>query len=151
MNFGEEGKDFSWVDGYPKLSDSLLNNPDMDKTSAIGLAIGAFDSAFPALQDWRYYEQTLSEWGRDSINIWSEDNVDTSGILPSLSFAEEENDNIVQTMSQIESYISAEYNKILVGQSSIDTWANACEQMRKMGIEDIIKIYNDEYKNYCER
>ena len=151
MNFGEEGKDFSWVDGYPKLSDSLLNNPDMDKTSAIGLAIGAFDSAFPALQDWRYYEQTLSEWGRDSINIWSEDNVDTSGILPSLSFAEEENDKIVQTMSQIESYISAEYNKILVGQSSIDTWANACEQMRKMGIEDIIKIYNDEYKNYCER
>ncbi len=151
MNFGEEGVDFAWVDGYPKLSDSILNNPNLDRTSAIGMAIGAFDSAFPALQDWRYYEQTLSPWGSESINTWAKDDVDTKGILPPVSLNDDDNEKVAQIMTQIKSYVSSEYNKILVGQSSIDTWQGVCEQMKKMGIEDIVKIYNNAYKSYQER
>ncbi len=151
MNFGKEGETFTWVDDYPKITDYVLNNPDgKDRMSMCALNLGTYESVFPTLQDWRYYEQTLSEWGRNAIVVW-EESAQTDGILPPLTFTAEEADEVSQVMSQIKTYFSENITKIVVGKQSVDTMKDIREKMIKMGFNDILKIYNDAYKRYCAR
>lgn len=151
MNFGKEGLTFEWIDDYPTLTDYLINNQEgKSKNDMLGLNLGAYESRFPTLQDWRYYEQILSDWGRDSINTWM-DSVDTDGILPPLSFTEEESRTITQIMSQIQTYQSEEINKVLLGQKSIESMPDIQERIKGMGIDQVLEIYNDAYHRYEER
>ena len=151
MNFGKEGLTFNWEDGYPKLTDYVLNNPDgIDRMSMCGMNIGAYDSAFPTLQDWRYYEQTLSDWGRNAIETWT-NNADTSGILPPLSFTAEENEQINRVMTDVKTYVSESLSKIVVGNEPVSFLSMVQNRVKEMGIEDVLKIYNDAYQRYMAR
>lgn len=151
MNFGEEGVSFEWVDGYPKLTDYILNNPDGKTVNEMGgLYLGTMSSNFPALQDWRYYEQTLSEWGKESINTWNESAV-ISDILPPISFTDEESNKIAQKMSQIETYTSETIDKIVTGNADINEIDKAREKIKDMGIDEVLKIYEAALARYNNR
>lgn len=144
MNFGQEGVSFEWQDGYPKLIGPALD-PDTKY-----LYLGTMESSFPALQDWRYYEQVLSEAGRTSIDTWAESG-DISGIVPPVSFTDEETENITRVMSQVETYVLEAINKTITGNASVADFENAQEQIRSMGIESVLKNYNDAYVRYQKR
>ncbi|MCK9478599.1 MAG: extracellular solute-binding protein [Firmicutes bacterium] len=151
MNFGKEGLTFEWVDGYPKLTDYILNNPDGKSIQDMaGINLGAYQSQFPTLQDWRYYEQILSDWGKESIKIWQKD-ADASGILPTITFTEEESQKVTQIMSQIQTYVSETMNKIVIGQASISELPQRRERIKTMGIDEVLKIYNEALKRYINR
>lgn len=151
MNFGREGETFTWEDGYPKLTDYILNNPDgKNLQDMAGLNLGTYQSNFPTLQDWRYYEQILTDWGRESIKTWKE-SADISGILPPVTFTEEENRKVTQIMSQVETYVSEEVNKIVVGRADISSLPQIRERVQLMGIDTVLDIYNAAYKRYQAR
>lgn len=151
MNFGEEGKTFTWDNGYPRLTDNVLHNPDgKDTVGMLAKNISAYESQFPTLQDWRYYEQSLSPWGREAIDKWCND-TDISGILPPLSFTAEENNTITQIMSQVDTYVEENINKIVVGNQAIESIDEIRTSIKKMGIDKVLKIYNDAYKRYKKR
>ncbi len=151
MNFGREGETFEWVDGYPKLTDYILNNPDgKDKVSMCALNLGAYESQFPTLQDWRYYEQTLSDWGREAITTWASD-VDASGVLPPLSFTEEETEENTQIMSQIDTYVLEAINKIIVGSEPVESLEKVRSDIKNMGIDRVLEIHNNAYQRYNSR
>lgn len=151
MNFGQEGLTYDWVDEYPKLSDYILNNPDGKTLQEMGgQCLGTYQSHFPAMQDWRYYEQILTEWGKDSIKTWS-DSANTEGILPSLAFTSDETKKITQVMSQVETYVSEAINQIVLGRMKVEELGTVRNKIRKMGIDDVLKIYNDAYQRYVAR
>ena len=149
MNFGQEGLTYNWVDGYPKLTDYVLNNPEKDRISMCALNLGAYESSFPTLQDWRYYEQTLGSWGVDAINTWK--TADSSGALPTLLFTQEESGEIAQLMTQVSTYVSENINKMAIGAESIDKLPEVREKAMKMGLERVLEIYNDSYKRYLSK
>lgn len=150
MNFGKEGESYTMEDGYPKLTDYILNNPDgKDKTEMIGMNIGVQESTFPALQDWRYYEQTLSPWSVDAINTWAE--VDKSGVMPPVNLTSEESAEVTQIMSQVNTFVLENINKIVIGQLDISELDSIRERVKGMGIEKVLSIYNDAYTRYQKR
>lgn len=151
MNFGEEGKTFNWEDGYPKLTDYVLNNEDgTDRISMCAMNLGAYESWFPTLQDWRYYEQTLCEWGSDAISTWAE-SADTSGILPTMQFTQEEDEQKTQIMSQIDTFVSEGINKIVIGSEPLEYLTIIREEITKMGIDKVLDIYNAAYDRYNKK
>ena len=152
MNFGKEGVSFDWVDGYPKLSDEyIFHNPNgKSQQEMCGLSLGAYQSNFPTLQDWRYYEQILTPWGKESIETWS-NSANTDGILPTLNFTTEESEEIAQNMSQIETYTSEWINKVVIGNGSIDELPAIRERIQSMGIGDVLEIYNTALERYNNR
>lgn len=151
MNFGEEGKTFQWVDGYPKITDYILKNPEgKDVTSMFAMNINAYESSFPTLQDWRYYEQSLSEWGREAILTWA-DSADVSGILPKLSFTEEESEQNTKIMSQIDTYASEAINKMVIGSEPVESLETVRQDIKKMGIDQVLSNYNAAYERYKKR
>ncbi len=152
MNYGKEGLSYDMVDGKPKLNDYIFNNPNgKSQQEMCGLAIGVYQSNFPALQEWNYYQQILSPWGAESIDNWSK-GANTDGIIPSsLSFTDEERETITQNMSQIKTYVSEKVNKIVIGNADISTLSEIRDRVKKMGIEDVIKIYDAALKRYNNR
>lgn len=148
MNFGREGESFNWVDDYPKLADELLD-PKTGRDKMV-LSLGMYETTFPSLQDWRYYEQILNDWGRDAIKTWA-DNSDVSGILPPLSFTEEENEEITLVMSQAKTFAQETMNKIAVGNEPIEYLDTARKKLKEMGIDRVLKIYNESYQRYMNR
>ncbi len=150
-NFGEEGKTYEMVDGKHKLTDYILKNPD-GKTpqEMLGASLVSYQATFPCMQTWEYYEQILTPWGRESIETWA-GSARTTGILPKLSFNSEENREIANKMTDISTYFNEQVNKIIIGQESIEHLDEVRKKAQKMGLDDIVKIYNDAYKRYMSR
>lgn len=152
MNFGKEGVTFEYTeDGYPKFTDYIFNNPNgKSQQEMCALSLGTYMSNFPALQEWRYYEQILTPWGKESIETWKESG-GIDGILPAVSFTAEESDTIAQKMSEIKTFVSEKINKIVIGNASADEITQIRDTVKKMGIEEVLDLYNKALKRYNNR
>ena len=149
MNFGKEGVTYTMVDGYPKLTDKLLNNQEgLTKTDAFTKYIAAYNSFFPMFQDWRYYEQYLHESGKRAIDVWTK-SMDTSGMVPNyLPFTDEERGVIAQIEEQINTYVEEYVSKTIIGKDTPQNLPVVREQIRKMGIDQLLDAYQAAYNRY---
>lgn len=151
MNFGKEGVTYNMEDGYPVLTDLLLNNPDgLDKTSAFNRYIAAFPSTFPMLQDWRYYEQFLSDAGKAAVKTWTAD-VDISGIMPKISLNDEEQKLVTKKMAQISTYVEETYNKLVIGTEKLENLPQIRQKLNDMGMQEVLAAYQSAYERYLKR
>lgn len=151
-NYGKEGLSFEYVDGEPVFGDYIFNNPN-GKTSAqmFGLTCGVQSSNFPMIQTWDFYKQTLQPWGVAAVETWLADDADTSRILPTLSLTVEESEVYTRVMSNVETYMLEEVNKVITGRAGIEEWDAAVEQMKTLGIEEVLSVQNAAYQRYLER
>ena len=152
-NFGKEGLSYEMKNGEPVFTEYMTNNEN-GKTFAqmVGLTCGVRDSAFPMLQSWDYYKQTLQPWGIDAVQTWTKNIPDTSRIIPSaLSLTAEEIDTYTEIMNQIDTYFQEEVNKVITGRSSIKDWPKVVEKIKEMGIDKVIDIKAAAYKRYLAR
>lgn len=152
-NFGEEGVSYEMIDGMPTFTEYMTNNEN-GKTleQMVGLTCAVRDSAFPMLQSWDYYRQTLKPWGIEAIETWSSNLPDTSRIIPTtLSMTIDEGESYAEIMNQVDTYMQEEVNKIITGRSSIDNWDAVVKQIKKMRIQEAINIKSEAYKRYLSR
>ena len=152
FNFGKEGVSFDRDEnGKPKLNDYIFNNPNgKNQQEMSGLSLGTYNSNFPGMQLWDYYSQILKPWGIESIETWSASGK-TGGIIPTLSFTEDESETIARVMSQVETFVTERVNKIVIGNADISTIPEIRERINQMGIQEVIDIYNDALTRYNNR
>lgn len=144
-NFGEENNHFTYVDGKPQMVE--LDSDGKKDQQAQSLLI---QSVFPILQQWDAYSSTTSEWGGKAIATWA-DGVDTSGILPQISLTPEENERIADKLTQLDDYAQTEMNNVIIGETSIDEWPEIVEKFQKMGLDEVLAIYNAAYQRYLAK
>lgn len=151
-NYGEEGKNYEMKDGEPVFTEYMTKNSD-GKTLAqmVGLTCAVRDSAFPMLQTWQFYKQTLQPWGVDAIETWMNDNADTSNILPQISRTQEESERFSELMNPIKTYMQEQANKVITGAVSPDDWDKVVAEIKKMGIDEVLEIQNAAYERYLKR
>lgn len=152
-NFGQEGLSYEMKDGEPVFTEYMTNNSN-GKTFAqmVGLTCAVRDSAFPMLQSWDYYRQTLQPWGIKAIETWLADEPDTSCIIPAtMSLSAEESEIYTNAMTQIETYVKEEMNKVVTGKTSADNWPSVVEKINSMGISKVVEVENAAYKRYKDR
>lgn len=124
-----------------------MNNPERNVSKMFGRTSGVFNSYFPSVQLWDSYSKSLSTYGKAAIETWA-DNTDTSGILPSVSFTDEEKQKVTNTMSQVETYVDEAIDQIILGQKDVSALYEVREKIKTMGIEEVIKIYQTAYDRY---
>lgn len=139
FNFGVEGLTYEMVNGYPKYTDLILNNPD-------GLPVAqAMASHFrsswggPFIQDVRYYEQyASSEEQKAAIANWSK--ADNKAALPQTTLNAEESQRLSSIMNDVNTYVDEILIKMIMGAEPIDNYDNLIQTLNKLGIEDAIAI-----------
>ena len=144
-NFGLEGESYDVING------EKIFKPEIIAEGTYNKHIAANNASWVGIQTWDYYKQILSPWGVEAIENWAKDQ-GTGGIIPPMmTFTDEEKDTIAQVYAQIETYVDEKIGKIAIGQGSIDELSKIREQIKKMGIDQIIDIYQAALKRYNSR
>ena len=148
MSFGREGDTYTMVNGEPKFTDKVLNNPDgLTSSEAFARYVATNSSDFPCLQDWRSYSQSLSPYGVAAINTWA-DGVDISGIMPKLILSQEDKVLASDIMSQVNTYVDEMIDKVIIGQESVENWDKVIETIKNLKVDEAVSIYQKAYDKY---
>ena len=69
--------------------------------------------------------------------------------VPALKFTDEEKSTITSVYEgEIKTYLDESLDAFITGKKPLSEFEDFVAQMKKMGIEDILKIYNDAFQRY---
>lgn len=148
-NYGVEGKTYNVVDGNKVLNmDFFDNNPDgLERTVALSMNIEVTNTNFAGVQLWDAYKQTLAPWGVEAINAWSKD-TDLSGAIPSVVLTAAEKKELGSKETDVNTYVGSLFNAIIIGNKPLSELDKAPKELEKLGLNDVLTIYNNAYKRF---
>ena len=145
MNFGVEGTTYTLADGKPVYTDEILKSDDGPLTAARKYGINT----------WLPHNQLASaEFGRTAgdgkfeaaVSFYDPYIVEP---VPALKFTDEEKSTITSVYEgEIKTYLDESLDAFITGKKPLSEFEDFVAQMKKMGIEDILKIYNDAFQRY---
>lgn len=150
FNFGIEGESYVMVDGYPKYTEIITNNPNgLSMGQAIAMyARSSHGGSF--IQDRRYMEQYMQFPEQvEAIKTWS--NHKALLKMPPITPTPEESQRYASIMSEINTYVSEMFLKFVMGQESLDKFDAFVEQIEKMNIKEAIEIRQAALDRYYKR
>ena len=144
-NFGIEGVSYNMVDGYPKLSDEIINSGDIQNE------MEKYSNSEFSVVDPRYYEQRLlHQEQKDAVKVWAQTNAEAHR-LPLLLPTVDESNEISKYTTEIETYVNEMLIKYTTGAESLDTFDKYLAHLDELGLPRVMEIYNAAYKRYQER
>ncbi|GAA3410272.1 extracellular solute-binding protein [Paenibacillus hodogayensis] len=149
FNFGIEGQSYKLDNGYPKYTDTILNNPDkLPITQAMAKYFIASWSG-PIVQDKRYIEQyfTMPEQ-RDAQKAWM--GADHSKVMPPITLTADESSKTASIMNDVKTYRDEMVNKFIMGSEPLANYDKFVQTIKSMGIDEAIKARQaalDRYNN----
>ena len=148
MNFGEEGTHFNIVDGDYKYSDLIMNNPDglsaQDALRSFGI-----QSMLTLLQDARYERAFVSDEVNRIRDIYEQEG-HIGDAFPTLAFTNDEQGIINEKYTEIETYMNETIDKFIMGTESLDKFDEYVAQVEKMGLADVLAVYQAAYDRYMK-
>lgn len=139
-NFGVEGEGLVYDEnGMPQCSDLILNNPDL-AMSAIGIVLySKFGGAGINFVPREYSGYDEAYW--NACRVWA-DNLDNAYEMPYEDiFTVNESEKYDNIMSDINTYVSENTLKFVIGDRSLTEWDDFVSTLKAMGIEDAVAIY----------
>ncbi len=151
-NFGIEGVSYNMVDGYPKLSELLTNNPDGMTLTALAPRYlrASYNGTF--VQDERYVEQsfTYPEQQKNAYTQWANTNMSAHIIPPITLLAGELNDD-ASIMTNIKTYVDEMFVAFVTGKEPIDNFEKYIAQLESFGLERTISSRQSALERYNKR
>ena len=136
---------YTLADGKPVYTDEILKSDDGPLTAARKYGINT----------WLPHNQLASaEFGRTAgegkfeaaVSFYDPYIVEP---VPALKFTDEEKSTITSVYEgEIKTYLDESLDAFITGKKPLSEFEDFVAQMKKMGIEDILKIYNDAFQRY---
>ncbi|MBR2885508.1 MAG: extracellular solute-binding protein [Clostridia bacterium] len=151
-NFGVEGESYEMVDGYPKYTDKVMKNEEgLSFTDALGIHTAKVAGSGAFREDYRYIQQNYSlPEQQKAQQIWMKGN-GAEHIMPTISYTEEENKEFSKISSEVSSYITEMQMKFITGVEPLSKFDSFRAELKKLGIERMIKLTQDAYDRYIQR
>lgn len=151
FNFGIEGVSYEMKDGYPTYSDLILHNPD--KTIVEALAMHARSNySGPFVQAKEYIEQYGYTYPQQKAanDLWKISDVDKYR-MPKVTPTPEESEELAIIMSEVLTYRDEMQVKYVMGIESLDTYDTYVQNIKDMGIDRAIEIYEAALERFNNR
>lgn len=148
-NFGVESDTYTMVDGEPVFTDKVLNNPDVPGETALYLYKMQI---FPQLR-WGALANPSTVKNMKVLEektAWTEQGT-AELTMPPVSLTAEEGNSLAKILNTTDVYQNEMVTKFIMGVESLDKFDEYVEQMKKMGIDDAIAIYQDALDRYLAR
>jgi len=101
-------------------------------------------------KDWKLFKPTGN-------NVWLYEQYEKyampyfTDVFPTLVFTEEEQKKLSTLTTDINSYINESVVRFIIGENDIESgWNTFQETLKRMGIDDVVKIYTDAYNRYIK-
>ncbi len=150
FNFGVEGLTYNWVNGYPKYTDLIMNNPD--KLPLAQSMAQHFRSNFsgPFVQAKEYFEQyAILPEQQESIKLWSEPKADK--LMPPVTPTQDESKKFATIMNDAQVRMDEGMIKIITGQQPVSSWDSVVSDIKNIGIDDAVVIQQASLDRYNKR
>ncbi len=137
--WGEEGISYTMVDGKPKFTKEMTAEnsnkwPPFVCFNKYTLGFG------PYFQDYTRNYDGLPENELDAVKQWTSNSDNSYVISKQITLTDTEGAEFANKYSDIQTYSSEMIIKFIVGKEPLDKFDAFVEQIKKMGIEDCIKI-----------
>jgi putative aldouronate transport system substrate-binding protein len=150
-NFGIEGDSYTMVDGKPKFTDTVLNQPNV--LNYLMQTYGAQTAVMGAWQDFNYEAQWTNKIALSGEQEYQDKNyISPDYTLPGLSFTEDEQKRINELKPPIDTYVSETSQKWVMGGEDVTAnFDNYVDQLKKKNIDELLKIYQAAYDRYASK
>ncbi len=148
LTWGIEGETYEVVDGEKRLLPEALEFGDDKYMKLHRYAIAHND--FPKYDGETVLLQMYPSEQLEAEMIWS----DFDGSLiypPNICFTSEENDVVSNIMTDMNAYIEEMTRKYITGEEELSTFDNFVYNVKKMGIEKVLDIYQKNYDLYRQK
>jgi len=147
-NFGIEGESYTMVDGYPKFTEVITNNPNkLSMAQSIPLYARSANEG-PFVQDVRYIEQYYKlQQQQDALIKWSDNNHEKH-MIPQITLTKEETTEFSKIMSDIKTYRDEALINFILGTMSVSSFDEFTAKLKSLKIERAIEIQQAAYDRY---
>ncbi|WP_339233717.1 extracellular solute-binding protein [Paenibacillus sp. FSL R5-0517] len=148
FNFGIEGDSYTMVDGKPVFTEEVLSQPAVN-----GYLTEKYGAQLPKIgvwQDFSYEQQWTNEIALKGINEYQENNyISDDYTLPTLNFTQEEQKRIDALVGPIDTFFHEKAQTwVMGGEEAESAFSSYQTQLRNLGVEEYVQIYNDAYQRY---
>ena len=147
-NYGVEGEGFEYVDGVPTFT-SLVTDSDLGMRDA--LLVYASNGTINCVIDNNAAASVYSEVDKAAPEIWATGMDDEYVIPTSMSLSADDSTEAANIYSDIQTLCMESIAKFITGDKSLDEFDDFVQQIKDMGIEDYLEIYQDCYDEYMAR
>jgi len=151
LNFGVEGETYTMENGVPVWTPE--HQAEMDE-KGVDFVMGG--KAFGGVSSWSTFQvleladATRQYRGqKESCIIWGA--ADRSLIMPPLTPTVEEASQVSDIVNRVNTYADETVGKMIMGQIPLSEYDSFIAEVKKMGLEDAVKIYNDALARYNAR
>jgi putative aldouronate transport system substrate-binding protein len=150
-NFGIENVSYKMVNGSPVYTELITNNPEkLSNTQVMSKYMRSHYNG-PFVQDKVYIQQYLAlPQQRDAIEQWKKNDYGKY-YLPPVTPTQAESSELSKIMNDINTYTGEMALKFIMGVESLDKYDEYVAQVKKMGIDKAVAIYQAAYERYKQR
>lgn len=151
--YGQEGLTFNYVDGVPTYSDLIMHNPD---GLTMGQALGKYlraNNPWVGYIETGYHEQYFArDVQKAAARVWNQDAALVKETkLPMVTLTSDEASELASVLVTINDYLSESVVKFIMGQESLDSFDAFRDQLKALGIERVLEVYNAAVARYNAR
>lgn len=153
MNFGIEGKSYEMIDGKPKFTELITNNPDgIRPLEARALWTRA---TAPGRVELEYMDQIYeSENQQKAAQMWSNQATKYEHAATwraCYKLTAEEAGELNDVIGQVTTYGTENFSKFLIGAKPMEEWDSFVQEIKNLGVDKVINIYQTAYDRVMEK
>ena len=150
-NFGIEGESYEMVDGQPKYTELVTNNPEkLSMAQALTMYVRATNEG-PFVQDERYIEQYYQlDNQKEALERWS-DNNHQKHALPQVTLTQEERSEYSKIMTDFTTFRDEAIVAFILGSKPISEFDSFVQECKDRRIDRAIEIYQTAYDRFMSR
>lgn len=151
MNFGVDGTTYKMENNYPKFTDLIMKNSNgLSITASMSNYIRAHYSG-PFVADAREGEQYYQlPQQKEALKQWTKSDMGKY-MVPPICPTEAEASEAAKLMVDIDTYTTEMNAKFILGTEPIENFDKYVENIKKLGIDKVIKLKQDALDRYNKR
>ncbi|UYO02424.1 extracellular solute-binding protein [Paenibacillus sp. PSB04] len=147
FNFGIEGESYSMDNGTPVYTDLIKNN---EKYSLQQMVSQYSKPNGPYEADERRNWNTFPEQD-EAVKIWSQTDAEKHTLPAFLTPTDEESKELGKILTDVGNYKEEMFVKFIVGKEPMENYDAYVAQIKKLGIDRAVEIYQNALDRYNER
>ncbi len=151
-NYGVEGEAWNMVNGEPKYTDLVLNNPDGMNLSQVAYVLRIHFGPKAGIPDTKCLPGVIKN--EDSLafrKLWSDDpKVDSKYSMPALNLTQEETKERAKIITEVSSYVSEMMLQFITGAKSLDQFDEYLQGLESRNFGRAKEITQAAYDRYMK-
>ena len=148
-NYGIEGKSYTKTDNGLEFTDEIMHNKEgKDPVAALvpyAIPIWGFSGSVMLDDSYDKISRSYDEQ-KEAASLWRE--ADTSRLLSALAFTAEESEILSDVWNDVHTCTQEYLAKVILGNDTVDNFDKYVSQLKTMGVDKVVDVYQTAYDRY---